>query len=401
MRILFLSQWFQPEPFFKGLPFAKKLMAQGHQVEVLTGFPNYPGGKLYPGYGFRFFQRENMEGIRVNRVPLYPSHDQSGFRRIVNYLSFALSTLFIGPWVVRKPDVIYVFNLITLACTASLLKKIYGCKIVYDVQDLWPESVASSGMLSNALLQKLLHRWCLWAYRRADKIAVLSPGFKQKLVARGIPEERIEVIYNWCDETSLASIQNDRSLAGELHLEDTFNVVFAGTIGIMQALDVVLNAAQICTKEMPEVRFVLVGGGVDVARLKSKAKMLHLDNVVFVPRIPISDMGKVFALADVLLVHLKDDPLFWVTIPSKTQVYMWAGLPIIMGVKGNAADLVRKAHAGLVCEPENSQSMVQAVSSLYHMNEKEREKMGMNGNAFYKEWLSSDVGTEKFLRLFS
>jgi glycosyltransferase involved in cell wall biosynthesis len=401
MRILFLSQWFQPEPFFKGLPFAKKLMERGHQVEVLTGFPNYPGGKIYPGYTFRFFQRETMDGARVNRVPLYPSHDQSGLRRIINYLSFAFSALFIGPWVVRKPDVIYVYNLITLAFAASLLRKIYACKIVYDVQDLWPESVTSSGMMSNPLLQKLLNAWCVWAYRQADMIAVLSPGFKRTLVSRGIPEDRIEVIYNWCDETSLASLQNDESLAKKLHLEDTFNVVFAGTIGVMQAMDAVLDAAKKCIDTMRSVRFVLVGGGVDVDRLKSKAESVLLDNVVFVPRMPMSDMGKVFALADALLVHLKDDPLFRITIPSKTQVYMWAGLPIIMGVKGNAADLVLEAHAGIVCEPENSASLVDAVATLYHMDAAERKQMGNNGHAFYEKWISSDVGAEKFITLFS
>jgi hypothetical protein len=141
MKILLLTQWFQPEPFFKGLSFAKALKSRGHDVEVLTGFPNYPGGKLYPGYRVRLWQRESVDGIRVNRVALYPSHDRSGLKRMLNYLSFGLSAALIGPLLVQKPDVIYVYNLVTLGPAAYLLRFFYGCPVVYDVQDIWPDSV--------------------------------------------------------------------------------------------------------------------------------------------------------------------------------------------------------------------------------------------------------------------
>ena len=149
MRILFLTQWFQPEPSIKGLPFAKALRDRGHEVEVLTGFPNYPGGKVYPGYRVRLWQSEIMEGIRVHRVALYPSHDKSALRRMGNYLSFALTSATIGPFLVRRPDVVYVYNLVTLGLTSRLLQLIYGCPVVYDIQDLWPDSVSGSGMLDH------------------------------------------------------------------------------------------------------------------------------------------------------------------------------------------------------------------------------------------------------------
>ncbi|MBC2741995.1 MAG: glycosyltransferase family 4 protein [Desulfosarcina sp.] len=318
MRILFLTQWFHPEPFFKGLPFAKLLQEQGHKVEVLTGFPNYPGGKLYPGYKVVPFKREVIDGITVNRVPLYPSHDRSGLRRIANYLSFAVSSLLVGPWAIQKPDVVYVYNLITLVWAATLIRTIYKCKIVYDVQDLWPESVLSSGLLNNRIALNLLNKWCNWAYSRADKVAVLSPGFKKELIRRGLLKENIEIIYNWCDASAI-QLKINPEYSEKWGLKDTFNVVFAGTMGVMQGMDTVLESACLCQSVLPNVRFVLVGGGVEVKRLQAKAKLLDLKNVVFIPLQPMAEMGKIFGVAHALLVHLKDDPLFKITIPSKTS----------------------------------------------------------------------------------
>jgi len=203
MRILFLTQWFQPEPFFKGLPFAAALAARGHDVEVLTGFPNYPGGKVYPGYRVRFYQRETMDGITVHRVPLYLSHDKSALHRILNYLSFSLSVFSFGTWRVKKPDVVYVYNLITLGFPAFFLRLLYGCKVVIDITDLWPESVASSRMLHNKTMLAALNGICNWVYRRADRLSVVTPGYINELMRRGVTPEKISLIFNWCDERAI------------------------------------------------------------------------------------------------------------------------------------------------------------------------------------------------------
>ena len=400
MRILFLTQWFQPEPAFKGLPFVEKLKAMGYDVEVLTGFPNYPGGKVYPGYRVRLYQREMMDGVPIHRVALFPSHDRSGFKRIANYLSFGLFASVLGPRVVKKPDVVYVYNLITLVWGAARLKKRYGCRIVYDVQDLWPESVANSGMMKNRVLLWALRRWCDRAYRKADKIAVLSQGFKQALTARRIPEERIEVIYNWADESGQARCGGGSGFDEQCEIANTFNVVFAGTMGTMQGLDTVLDAAAICRDDLPKVRFVLVGGGTEVERLKRSAHERLLHNVVFIPRIPMQEMQKVWALAHTLLVHLVDDPLFRITIPSKTQAYLAVGLPVLMAVRGDAADLIQKSGGGVVFPPEDCAAMAAAVRHLFHMPEDERQKMGHEGKNFYARNLSMDIGCNKFLSLF-
>lgn len=395
MRILFLTQWFQPENFFKGLPFAKALKEKGHDVEVLTGFPNYPGGKLYPGYRLRFYQKEIMDGITVHRVPLYPSHDKSALRRIANYLSFSLSALLIGLWLVKKPDVIYVYNLVTLGPAAYLLRICYGAKVIIDVQDLWPQSVASSGMMGNKCSLAILNAICDWLYRKADCITVLSPGFKDHLAARGVLPGRIEVIYNWCDESSMSA----QALDSNKRVSDyasKFIVLYAGAMGVVQGLDTLLNCAAICKSELPKVHFILIGDGADRARLEKTAQSLHLDNVTFLPRRSPETMGELYERADALVVHLQDDPLFRITIPSKTQAYLYMGKPLIMAMRGDAAELVRMTGAGLICEPENPRAMTDAVRRLHDMDEEKRHEMGKAGQRYYREHLAFAQGVHQF-----
>lgn len=396
MRILFLTQWFQPEPFFKGLPFAKALAARGHDVEVLTGFPNYPGGKVYPGYRVRCYQRETMDGITVHRVALYPSHDKSALLRMFNYLSFSLSAFLLGSWLVKKPDVVYVYNLITLGPPAFLFRFLFGSKVIIDVQDLWPESVANSKMLKNRIALKFLERICNLIYRKANCLTVLSPGFKNELMKRGISPEKIEVIYNWCDEASIAA---SAAPGGAVRLPEfigKFVVLFAGAMGLAQKLDTLLDCAKLCRKTLSDVQFVLIGGGVDRPRLQKRAEEMGLKNVTFLPPRSMETMGEIFALADALIVHLKDDPLFRITIPSKTQAYLYTGKPIIMAMSGDAADLVREADGGIICEPNDPQEMINAIKILHEMTEIERKKVGEAGHYYYMKRLSFNQGVARF-----
>ncbi|MGH9645557.1 MAG: glycosyltransferase family 4 protein, partial [Bryobacteraceae bacterium] len=173
MKILLLSQFFTPEPFFKALPFAKGLARRGHRVEVLTGFPNYPGGRVYPGYHIRPWQREQMDGIPVTRVALYPSHDQSALRRAVNYASFAMSASLLGPFFAGRPDVVYVYHPpATAGLPACVLKLFKGVPFVYDIQDLWPDTIGTSGMMSSPAVFGAVARWCSFVYRHASHLTV-------------------------------------------------------------------------------------------------------------------------------------------------------------------------------------------------------------------------------------
>ena len=392
-------QYFQPEPIFKGLPLARALLDLGHEVEVLTGFPNYPGGKIYSGYRLKLYQHEVIDGIKVTRLPLYPSHSRSGIRRIFNFLSFGFAAFLLGPWFVKRPDVIYVYNLVTLGPAWRILRLLYGSKVVVDVQDLWPESVSASGMMKSRIATQVLELSCRSQYKSANKLVVLSPGFKQNLTARGIDEKKIEVIYNWCDESSISVPESNPEDAARFQFSHRFNIVFAGTMGVSQSLDCVLEAANAVEKELPDVQFTFVGGGIEVPRLRNKAS--NLSNVQFLDPMPPSEIGTVLANADVLLVHLKDDPIFRITIPSKIQAYLFAGKPILCGVRGDASDLVQKSGSGVSFMPDDSDSLIKAVRKFRSMTSDELRSMGKTGRTFYESELSMAQGVhhiEKVLR---
>jgi glycosyltransferase involved in cell wall biosynthesis len=401
MRILFVTQWFDPEPIFKGLAFARELKRYGHDVQVLTGFPNYPGGRLYEGYRIRPVQRECIDGVSVVRVPLYPSHSRSVAGRTLNYCSFAASAATIGTAIVGRPDVIYAYHPpATVGIPAVTLRAVYGAPLVYDIQDLWPDSVAASGMITSRRRLGLLSTLCRFVYARTDHITVLSPGLKQALIARGVPPEKVTVVYNWCDEAQI--IQRGSSAAHQPAdgWPGKFLVVFAGTMGAAQALDSALEAARLVGASRPDVHFLFIGGGIESERLAARALSLNLANVTFLPPVPVASIGRYLARADALLVHLKNDPLFEITIPSKTQAYMAAGRPLVMAVRGDAADLVRRANCGITCEPEDPGSLSRAIQSLAATGPVERRVLGENGRRFYENSCSLSAGTQKFDAIF-
>ena len=340
-----------------------------------------------------------LDGIDVLRVALYPSHNNSGFQRVFNYASFALSAATIGAALIRKPDVMYVYHPpITVGFSAAVIGFLRRTPFVYDIQDLWPDTVGASGMVSNPAALGLLARLCKVVYRRASHITVLSPGFKETLAARGVPPGKMDVIYNWCDEESV--LRRTSLLAERLGRADRFCILFAGTMGHAQGLDSVLLAAQICQASVPVAEFLFIGAGVERSRLERMAEEMQLTNVRFLPRQPMQAMGKILAGADALLVHLKDDPLFRITIPSKTQAYMAAGKPILMAVRGDAADLVNWSQSGVLCEPGNPQSIAEAVKKLVDTSPEALASMGRNGKVFYDSTLSISIGTEEFDRIF-
>lgn len=396
-----LTQWFEPEPVFKGLLFAKALANKGHEVQVLTGFPNYPEGTLYPGYCIKPYSVECVDGISVVRAPLYPSHDRSPIKRAANYLSFAFSSAFVRGAILQKPDIIYAYHPpATTGIPAMILKNRLGAPMVYDIQDMWPDSLSATKMISSPYLLKLIGLCCRLIYTAADKLVVLSPGFKKMLIDRGVPQDKIEVIYNWCEEQMIKPVPPNSALKQSLGLNSRFTVLFAGNMGPAQALDAVLAAAESLATRAPEVQFVFIGGGVSVAALEQKTIEMGLENVRFLPRRPMNEIGAILNLADVLFVHLRNDPLFEITIPSKTQAYMAMGKPIVMGVAGDAAHIIHRAGAGIVCEAENPRSIADAVLEIYGLTDEQRQTMGQRGRDFYNSEMSLATGIERFECLF-
>lgn len=397
MKILFVTQWCDPEPFTKGLLFARELVARGHSVQILTGFPNYPGGKVYAGYRVRPWTREQLDGVDVIRVALYPSHDRSPWRRAANYLSFALSAAVLGTALVETPDVIYAYHPpITVGLAAAIIGLCRGVPLVCDIQDPWPDTIAATGMISNRGALAILSQLSSLLYRRAARLVALSPGVRQRLTDRGVPPGKIDVILNWSDEMQTDQARENTSASGDGH----FVVLFTGTMGLAQDLDTLIYAAGICQNELPAARFVLMGNGVDRMRLEALAQKIHLTNLTFLAAQPMRAMREAFMQADALVVHLRNDPLLDASIPSKTQAYMAAGKPILMAAHGDAAALVGRAGAGIVCAPGDARSLADAVEELTAMSPVRRDSLGAAGREFYRRELSLSIGVSKFERTF-
>lgn len=398
-RVLLLTQWFDPEPTFKGLLFAKELVNKGYEVEVVTGFPNYPGGIVYEGYKIKFIQKEVIDGVNITRLPLYPSHNSSAFKRILNFISFAISALFYNLLFLKKVDVIYAYHPpLTVGIVAVITRLFRRVPVVYDIQDMWPDTLKATGMLNNEKLLGFIGKVAKWVYKRVDRIVVLSPGFQQLLIERGVPKSKIDVIPNWCDEPSLSLVTQptDTSIAEDKRLK----IMFAGNMGKAQALDIVIDVAVYFQNKAEEVVFYMIGGGIELAHLKHMVIEKGLTNIVFIPQVPMAEIGWYLRQADVLLVHLKKDPLFSITIPSKIQAYMFLGKPILMGVEGDAANIVDSAKAGIVFEPENVNSLIEVVQVMLLTDRTKFLEYGQRSSQYYSDYLSLNSGVEQFIRVF-
>lgn len=398
MKILLLTQWFDPEPTFKGLLFAQALRDEGHEVEVLTGFPNYPGGKVYDGYKICIYQKDIVDGITIHRAPLYPSHDSSAIKRVFNYVSFAISTFIIGLIKTRKIDVIYSYHPpLTTSLSALLLGLCKNIPFVIDVQDLWPDTLSATGMLKNKKALFVVGKICDFIYKRSAKVVVLSPGFKSRIESRGVPGNKVEVIYNWCNEPALNDFEES---SVKLPSNGNLNLVFAGNLGFAQSLPAIVSAAEILQKNDIKVNIILLGDGVAKSKAIEDAKVKSLSNIYFLPRVTMKQVGAILTKADMLLVHLNNNELFEITVPSRTQASMAMAKPIIMGVSGDAADLVKKSGSGVTCEPNNPIALADSITKLCGLSESERVEMGRRGHDFYYKELSLKIGVSKFIRVF-
>ena len=394
MHILYLTQWFDPEPnVVKGVAFARALEAAGHDVTVVTGLPNYPTGKLYPGYRWRLLQKEMVDGIRVVRLPLYPSHDTSAVRRSLNYLSFFLSALVYCLCRRRSFDLAYVYHPpITVGAAAALAGLIRPLEFVLDVQDLWPDTLASTGMRGGATLGRLLGPVCRLVYRRAAAIVVQSDGMKRALIDRGVPCAKISTILNWADVPCLPPLRSARE-------QGPFTIVYGGNLGRAQGLETLVAAAALIERDRSDIRLIIYGDGVESEALRRAAREARVTILSFQGRCSSREMVTAFSEADALVMHLTDQPLFAITIPSKTQFYLAMGRPIVAGIAGDAARLLHRAGAALVVTPGDPGALAQALCAMAEMPAAERTALGASGRHFYLDHLSFERGMHDTLQL--
>jgi colanic acid biosynthesis glycosyl transferase WcaI len=395
VRAVVLSQWFPPEKAAIPEDIARGLAEHGHEVTVLTGFPNYPTGRIYDDWRQRPWLDGTTDGYRVRRVALYPSHDSSPARRAAGYFSFGATSTAFGWRKLRAADVVYVYHPPLTAATGPWISRSFGgAPYVLHVQDLWPESVIEAGMIHGRALG-LANRWltgaCNTAYQRAAGVICIAPTMATTLGERGVPEEKLHVVPNWADESVFFPTPRNDSVAHKLGLAGSFNVMFAGNLGHLQALDVAIRAAHVVA-DLRDFQLVLVGDGIARASLEELARSLGVGNVLFVPSQPMQEMNAITHAADVQLVSLRDLPLFRGTIPSKLGAVMASGLPVICAVDGDAGRLVGDSGGGWPCAAEDVAAMARAFRAAYASPSEQLAEYGAAGRRYYGAHLARRVG---------
>lgn len=397
LRIALISQWYDPEVGAAAVfgSIARTLAARGHEIEVLTGFPNYPIGSVYPGYHQRYHQREILDGIQVHRAPLYASHTSQPVARAANYLSFAASSTAVGLAALKDVDVILVCSgPVTAAIPAMAINRLRRIPYVLLVQDMWPQSVTQSGFLNGAASRRVenaLHALCDAVYRRAAAIAVTSPGMAPLIAERGVPQERIGVTANWADDAHFRPVTPRSDIVTELGPWPEFTVMYAGNLGEVQGLETVLDAADLLRKRT-DIGFAFVGAGVAETSLRRDVRDRELSNVRFLGSQPLERMSDILALGDVQLVSLRDLPIFRSTLPSKVQAVLAAGRPIIGAVSGDAADVIDASGAGECVQPGSAATLAAAIERMSGLDQVALAGLGRAGRAYYVREFGRDVG---------
>jgi len=398
MRIAFTTQWFPPEPgTFVAAAIADGLAERGHEVHVLTGFPNYPTGRLQAGYPLKPYRREiRSDNVTVHRAPLFPSHNASAIKRMANYLSFGVCASWIARTKMPIPDVWLTYSSPpTAALPALTVPRRLRAPSYLLLQDLWPDSVTESGFVDGKLgrgIDTALHRFCDWTYRRSAGIGVISPSMAGILVERGVEQRKMRLLPNWVEDTHLwpNEIPTD-ALRRSLGLPEGRLFMYAGNIGELQGLESLIEAFAQC----PEVSLVLIGGGVARPSLQHLVTSRGILNVHFLPSQPTERIGQFIAAADIQIVSLRDTRLMRATMPSKLQSCMAASRPVLAYAAGDVADLITASQSGIAVQPGDVSGAVDAIRCLSNTPTYKLLEMGRRARVHYEMNFAPNVGLDR------
>ena len=398
MRFLILTQYYAPEIGATQVRLgavARTLRSLGHDVEVLTALPNYPAGEIFPAYRGTVYAKEEINGITVHRVWIYPATG-SGLERLANYFSFVFLS-----WLpllrARRPDYIWVDSPpLFISITGYFFAKLVGAKMIFTVADLWPASVEEMGIVTNKLILNLAKKLEEWTYRSSYRITAVTDGIYERLKQRGIPAAKLLKLVNGVDAQLFHPRPADEELLEKLHLRGKKVILYAGGLGYAQGLDTVIDAAALLAPH-PEIVFVFIGAGPEKNRLQARVSQEGLTNVRFLEQASLEYVARLYSLALAGLTILKDLPLFRGARPSKMLPAMAAGVPVIYSGAGEGADLVSRAQAGLVVRPEDPAALAQTVLHLAR-NPEIAGELGRNGRAFAEQHLSWSAIINDWLR---
>lgn len=384
MKVLLVTQYFYPENF-KSNDIAIELTKKGHEVTVLTGLPNYPEGKIYKNYGFFKGLKERHEGVNVIRTWLVPRGKGGGVRLFLNYFSWAFfaSVRALTLSFQQKFDVVMVHepSPITQGFPAIVVSKIQKIPLHFWVLDLWPESLTSAGGVQNKTVLSIFEKIVKYIYNNSDKILISSKGFKESILAKGNYADKLVYFPNWAEDSILKG-NADYPIP---ELPKGFKIIFAGNIGMAQDVMSIVKGAFIL-KDQLDIHFIFVGDGRSKRQLEQFVDENNLNQTVhFIGRFPLDAMKTFFSRADVLLVSLKDELIFNLTVPAKLQAYMCTKTSILGMLNGEGAAIINDAKCGFSVKAADSEALAEQILSMYQMSEEERNSLGENGFKYYEE----------------
>lgn len=399
MRILVVSQYFWPENF-RINELVCSLSKLGHEIDVLTGKPNYPEGKFYFGYSIFGKNFERWKETQIYRLPILSRGSNNKLRLVMNYLSFIVSGIIFAPWMLRnkKYDVIFVYGIspIFQAIPASFIGWIKRLPVVLWVQDLWPQSAEATGYVKSAWLLALLEKAVRFIYAHTDLLLVQSEAFIKPVskLSSNIP---VTYYPNSADQAFYAP--SDVNAPEIESLKSGFSVLFAGNIGKAQAVETIFAAAE-KLHAYPEIKIVMLGSGSKEEWIRKQIDYKKLTNVYLEGRFPVETMPTLMRQASILLVSLTAHPIFSLTVPNKIQAYLAVGRPIIASLNGEGARIINEARAGLSVPAEDAEGLALAILKMYRMTDEERLQLGENGRAFFKKNFDEKTLTADLIKHF-
>ena len=396
MKIGLLSQWYEPEPQTIPQVLARELKLRHHSVKVLTGFPNYPLGRLFDGYRIKWRNDELVSGVPVRRVALFPSHDESRVGRLTNYATFAASATLWGTGWFKDVEALWVFNSPpTVGLPTWLIKARYRPRVILHIMDLWPESLTVSGfgrsMLRWPWVGRGLDRWLAMTYDVADSIACTSQKQIELLTERGVARDKLSYAPIWVDESVFHPVPRDEALAERLGVSGKTVLLYAGAIGDAQGLEVLVEACD-RLRDVDGFHCVIAGGGIAEARLRHQAAERALPNISFLGRWPTRDMTRLMSIGDVHFVSLRADPLAEIAMPSKLPATLACAKPVIVAARGGAESVVSRAHVGWTCPPGDPAQLELAIRSALHAGTFELQAIGQRARRTYEAEFAVSIG---------
>jgi glycosyltransferase involved in cell wall biosynthesis len=385
MHILFLTDNFPPEgnaPATRTYEHAREWVKLGHKVTIITGAPNFPEGKVFDGFSNSWYSKAILDGIEVRRVKTYITANEGFAKRILDFMSFMVTSFFAGLFV-KKPDVIIGTSpQFFTAISAWALSAVRFKPFIFELRDIWPASITAVGAMGRSLPIRILEKIEMFLYRRSDKIISVTHSFKSELIERGVDGEKIDVVLNGVDLSKYEpALRKDNVFAEQYDLTDKFVVGYVGTHGLAHSLDKIVEAAELLT-DLKDVRIVFAGGGAAKTDVEKLVKDKQLSNVVLIPRQQKKLMPQLWSLCDISLISLKDTDLFKTVIPSKIFESMGMGLPMVMTSPiGEATNILEASDSGVIVNAESPQEVAQVIRDLF--NDPSRlEKLALNsGNA--------------------